>query len=398
MCDAGCPRADCGRAALEREDRLQRVRPCGRSSRNGPGFPKLSRYDGDDASSRRSFSQYSRRSFEETSALFPSETKADRPSPRSRAPSTTASPSAPLCDAKPTSPGGSPCAANVAFRWAPVAAMPRQFGPISAAAVRAHEREQRGLARGALVPGLGEAGRDDAQRAHARPSASATAQPHRRRGNADHGEVDERPDAAQRSCAPALPRLPRPLRLIGWAAPAKPASSTLRKSSPPIVAAPRRGAVDGNAREARERGGATRLRQDGSRRSTRSSKAPLGLGAHRDLDHAAVARAARTRARSRRRARASHGCSGRISKTRRSTPAPAARSPSCSSRRVPTPTPCKLLGDGERHLGRRGITQAVVAREADDGFPAAPPSRPINAPRSLQSGRRKPARSARREG
>ena len=67
------------------------------------GLPKLSRYSAMTLVASSS-SQYSSRSFDETSALFPSDTNAESPSPRPRACSTTASPSAPLCDANPTDP------------------------------------------------------------------------------------------------------------------------------------------------------------------------------------------------------------------------------------------------------------------------------------------------------
>ena len=54
----------------------------------------------------RSSSQYSSRSLEETSALLPIETNAERPRPRAGACSSSARPSAPLCDEKPIGPGG----------------------------------------------------------------------------------------------------------------------------------------------------------------------------------------------------------------------------------------------------------------------------------------------------
>ena len=53
-----------------------------------------------------SSSQYSSRSLEDTSALFPTETKAEKLSPRDSAFSSSASPSAPLCEEKPIFPGG----------------------------------------------------------------------------------------------------------------------------------------------------------------------------------------------------------------------------------------------------------------------------------------------------
>ena len=69
------------------------------------------------------------RSFEEMSALLPTDTNAERPMRRSAARSRTASPSAPLCEEKPTLPRGRARGPNVAFSCGPAAAMPRQFGP-----------------------------------------------------------------------------------------------------------------------------------------------------------------------------------------------------------------------------------------------------------------------------
>ena len=113
-----------------------------------------------------SSSQYSSRSFEETSALLPIETKLDSPSPRVSASSSSARPSAPLCEENAIRPGGAARRANVAFSRLAVDATPRQFGPISRA-VRPHEREQLLLACSPLGAGLGEAGRDDAEGLHA---------------------------------------------------------------------------------------------------------------------------------------------------------------------------------------------------------------------------------------
>ena len=66
---------------------------------NRRGFPKDSRYRRI-ASTRLSSSQYKSRSLPETSALFPTLTKCERPNPRLSAKERIASPSAPLCEEK----------------------------------------------------------------------------------------------------------------------------------------------------------------------------------------------------------------------------------------------------------------------------------------------------------
>ena len=80
-----------------------------------------------------SSSHHSSRSLVETSALLPIETKAEMPSPRPSARSSSARPSAPLCDENPMRPVGNARGAKVALSPTAVEAMPRQFGPTSRA-------------------------------------------------------------------------------------------------------------------------------------------------------------------------------------------------------------------------------------------------------------------------
>ena len=89
-----------------------------------------------------SSSHHSSRSFEETSALLPIETKAEKPSPRSEAFSSSASPSAPLCDENAMRPGGSARGANVAFEAERRDGDPEAVRADEPRSVRAHEREQ----------------------------------------------------------------------------------------------------------------------------------------------------------------------------------------------------------------------------------------------------------------
>ncbi len=78
-----------------------------------------------------SFSQYSSRSLPETSALLPTLTKCEIPSPSAPAVSRIASPSAPLCDENATCPAGGHAGANVASSRMPLSVFrtPRQLGP-----------------------------------------------------------------------------------------------------------------------------------------------------------------------------------------------------------------------------------------------------------------------------
>ena len=155
--------------------------------------------------------------------------------------SSSASPSAPLCDEKrDRCPAASARGANVALsRTRPVTAMPRQFGPISRA----------------------PCARTSASSSSWRccPSAPVSAKPaeitqsarvpccerlvgrleHVRCRHADDGEVDLVRDLLRRSCTRGRRRPACRVRLTGYAAPVKSPARMLRNSSPPIV--PRRG-------------------------------------------------------------------------------------------------------------------------------------------------------------
>ena len=78
-----------------------------------------------------SCSQYSRKSLPERSALSPIVTNDEKPMPRAAAASIAALPNPPLCEAKPTSPGGGAAGATVASRAISGRglATPRELGP-----------------------------------------------------------------------------------------------------------------------------------------------------------------------------------------------------------------------------------------------------------------------------
>ena len=138
-------------AALHREDRLLARDPAGEPRRTCAGC-RTTRGRAGRGRSSGSSSQYSSRSFDETSALLPIETNAERPSPRAAPRSSSARPSAPLCDEKPMLPGGNVRGAKVAFspgRRREDAEAVRADQP---RAVRAHEREQLVLATAPSLP------------------------------------------------------------------------------------------------------------------------------------------------------------------------------------------------------------------------------------------------------
>ena len=141
---------------------------------NRRGLPNDSRYRAIAAVSGSS-SQYSSRSFDDTSALLPTETNADRPRPRWEASSITARPTAPLCDEMATFPGSNWRREKVAFIIGPDANTPRQFGPTMRAPC---ERTSASRSASALAPAgpVSAKPAEITQTAFApAPSASATA-------------------------------------------------------------------------------------------------------------------------------------------------------------------------------------------------------------------------------
>src|SRR5690242_4052247 len=108
---------------------------------NRRGFPNDSR-SSRITSVASSPSQYRSRSFPEMSALFPTDTNVEIPSPSELAYSMIAKPSAPLCDEKPPRPDGGTLGANVASNRTllSVFRMPMQFGPIRRIPYARHTR------------------------------------------------------------------------------------------------------------------------------------------------------------------------------------------------------------------------------------------------------------------
>ena len=199
-----------------------------------------------------SSSHHSSRSFDETSALLPIETNAERPSPRASARSSSARPSAPDCDEKPIRPAGKARGAKVALRPTAAVAIPRQFGPDEARAVGAHERQQLLLARDALGPGLGEARRDDAERARPRAQRFLGGGEHELAGKADHAEVDRIADLLERAVgAHAGDGLTGAVDGIGGAG--EPAREDVAEQLAADRPAPRRGADHGDRARLEER-------------------------------------------------------------------------------------------------------------------------------------------------
>ena len=125
-------------------------------------------------------------------------------------------------------------AAKVALRLGPADGDAEAVRADQPRPVRADEREQPLLALDALAADLGEAGRDDDERAHARRAAPASAARARRPPGR---QITARSTGSGISSTDVYARTPAtgsPSRLTGYAAPAKSPARMFRKSSPPI--------------------------------------------------------------------------------------------------------------------------------------------------------------------
>ncbi len=234
-------------------------------------------------------------------------------------------------------PGGKAYGAKVALRLAPRAGDAEAVRADQTGAMRADEREQVILPRCALVPELGEARGDDAQRRHAQGERPLRRVQNELRRQADDCEIDSLGHLLDRRVPGDAGHLPR------------------RSGSPDTRGrCSRRRRHCGRARRRSIPVGATRPAPPGSwarRRAAGRRRPPRGRARRPERGRPRRQRS-RTRApplpRSNVRATSKPASantlsmatfSGRTRATNRSTPCAAARAASCSSRRVPMPRP-----------------------------------------------------------
>ena len=179
----------------------------------------------------------------------------------------------PLCEEKPIAPGGSARGAKVAFSFGFDDGDAEAVRPEQPRAVRANEREQLAPAARALGAGLGEAGRDHAERAHALAQRLVGRLEHAAAGQADDREVDRVGDLGDRVVAAhAGDRLAAAVDRVGGAG--EVGLEHVAEELAADRAAPARGADHGHGRAARRTGAARRPRRRGRapRRAPGSSR------------------------------------------------------------------------------------------------------------------------------
>ncbi len=339
-----------------------------------------------------SSSQYSSRSFDETSALLPIETNDERPSPRPSAASRSASPSAPLWDETATFPGGSALGPNVAFSRAADTAMPRQLGPTSLAPCARVTASNSSCLRSPSAP-------TSAKPAEITQSAFV---PARSASSAASSTCSPATQITARSIESSIsaidwyartPATGSPLRLTGYAMPAKPASSTFRYSSPPIE--PRRDEAPTTATVRGVKNGASdAATATWSRSSTCATYVPVGSMSRRtSISPPSIWRVSRKPASSKTR---SIGRFPAITSAMNcSMPGACRKLGELLEQTRSHAVALELVGDREGDLGRRRVPETDVARKRDDA--RCPPPRPASrrAIRARSSPARETARRAR---
>ena len=138
-----------------------------------------------------SSSQYSSRSFDETSALLPIETKLESPRPRASASSRSARPRAPLCDENAIAARRERAARERRVQPRRVRRDAEAVRADQPRAVRAHEREQLVLARRPSAPVSAKPAEMTQSALTPVASAARAASSTARAGHADDGQVDD---------------------------------------------------------------------------------------------------------------------------------------------------------------------------------------------------------------
>ena len=276
-------------------------------------------------------------------------------------------------------PGGKLRGAKVALRWTAVEAMPRQFGPRRRAPCSRTSARSRSCRSDAFAARLGEARRDDDERADAGLERLLCRVEHQLARQADDREVDRLRDLRHRAVAvDAGDGVAVAVHRVHGAG--EVAGEDVAEELAADRAAALRGADDGDGARPEERlergahrdvvafGDVLAVRVVGAiaRRISSSPPSPARgdreAGVAEDAEHPSLS------------------CS--TSATNSSIPACAARAASCSSRRVPIPRRWKsssTVNATSATRGSRSLTQFATAT-------MRPSSEPSSAPRSCQSG------------
>ena len=127
---------------------------------------------------------------DETSALFPIETKDENPRPRPSAWASRARPSAPLCDEKPIEPGGNGAGSEGGVEGGLGARDAKAVRSDQPSAVASDECQELLLTCDSFPSDLGEARRDDAERPRPVSERRFAAIEDEPAGKADDGEID----------------------------------------------------------------------------------------------------------------------------------------------------------------------------------------------------------------
>ena len=199
-----------------------------------------------------SSSQYSSRSLDETSALLPMDTNAENPSPRALAASSSASPRAPLWDAKPIGPRRKRLSGERRVDARRCHGEPEAVRPEQAGAVGANQRQQPLLSLRALAAHLGETGGQHAEGPRPLLERLAGHLEHGRGRDTDHGQIDGLGKLGGRADGGnASDRCPRSVHRVG--APGEATLDEIAEHRGPDRSGPGRRADHGDALGSEER-------------------------------------------------------------------------------------------------------------------------------------------------
>ena len=338
-----------------------------------------------------SSSQYSSRSLDETSALLPMETNAENPSPRALAASSSASPRAPLWDAKPIGPRRKRLPGERGVDARRCHGEPEAVRPEQAGAVGANQRQQPLLALRALAAHLGEAGGQHAERPRPPLERLAGHLEHASGRHADHRQIDglgklgDRADGGNASAqAPPIGSRGRRARRSH---PRRDCGTPWPRSIPPApTRRSRRCSRAGRTARARRR----RPRGRGCRRARGSSRSARS-GTRTSTDPPASVRVTSKPASAKTPSMARF--SARTSATKLAMPTDPAVAASCSSSRVPTPFPCSASSTAKATSAVAGSRRRAQLATATIRSSPSSERHPTNVSRSTPSGSRNGATS-----
>ena len=352
-------------AALDRQDRLGAREPGGRCARTCAGC-RTTRGRAARRSVSGSCSQYWRKSLPDRSALLPTETNDDSPTPRRLAASMIAIPRPPLCDMKPTRPGTAAGGAKVALSRTSGAVLstPRQLGPTSRIPASRQTSSSSRWRAAPSAPVSANPAEITSSAAHAGGRALARDVDHLLGGHGHHRQLDRAGNVAHRAVGRAATGPRRPVSLTAYTAPLNSAASRLCRISPPIVPRRRDAPITATERGSRKLAHGGHRRRSARAPRTARPPPPTATSAARPRSHPGVERSSTGKPLSRKTSIIRWLC-GSTSRDERRDPVLLGDLGEMGEQDRRDPAPLPRVGDQERDLGAL-VVDPHVGRVGDD--------------------------------